>query len=107
MNTLRKIWKFSIEDEHLHGVDISGWGCYVFRMSAPAAERFTCDWIFKILVVLCDGKVVCGCADPIRGKAAGSLSPTLASAKSGTPRRSGKSGKDSTADIRLSVSPAG
>ena len=26
--------------------------------------RFTCDWIFKILVVLCDGKVVCGCADP-------------------------------------------
>lgn len=25
---------------------------------------FTCDWIFKILVVLCDGKVVCGCADP-------------------------------------------
>lgn len=27
-------------------------------------ERFTCDWIFNILVVLCDGKVVCGCADP-------------------------------------------
>jgi hypothetical protein len=26
--------------------------------------RFTCDWIDKILVVLCDGKVVCGCADP-------------------------------------------
>jgi hypothetical protein len=26
--------------------------------------RFTCDWIFKTLVVLCDGKVVCGCADP-------------------------------------------
>jgi hypothetical protein len=26
--------------------------------------RFTCDWIFNILVVLCDGKVVCGCADP-------------------------------------------
>ena len=27
-------------------------------------SRFTCDWIFNILVVLCDGKVVCGCADP-------------------------------------------
>jgi hypothetical protein len=27
-------------------------------------ERFTCDWIFNILVVNCDGKVVCGCADP-------------------------------------------
>ena len=26
--------------------------------------RFTCDWIFNILVVLCDGTVVCGCADP-------------------------------------------
>ena len=26
--------------------------------------RFTCSWIFNILVVLCDGKVVCGCADP-------------------------------------------
>ena len=26
--------------------------------------RFTCDWIFNTLVVLCDGKVVCGCADP-------------------------------------------
>lgn len=27
-------------------------------------ERFTCDWLFSTLVVLCDGKVVCGCADP-------------------------------------------
>ncbi|MCK4835494.1 MAG: radical SAM protein [Candidatus Aminicenantes bacterium] len=27
-------------------------------------RQFTCDWIFNILVVLCDGKVVCGCADP-------------------------------------------
>lgn len=27
-------------------------------------EKFTCDWIHNILVVLCDGKVVCGCADP-------------------------------------------
>ena len=26
--------------------------------------KFTCDWIFNILVVLSDGKVVCGCADP-------------------------------------------
>jgi hypothetical protein len=27
-------------------------------------QKFTCDWIFNILVVLSDGKVVCGCADP-------------------------------------------
>jgi hypothetical protein len=27
-------------------------------------ERFTCDWLYSTLVVLCDGKVVCGCADP-------------------------------------------
>jgi len=27
-------------------------------------KRFTCDWIHNILVVLSDGKVVCGCADP-------------------------------------------
>ncbi len=27
-------------------------------------KRFTCDWIFNTLVVLCDGTVVCGCADP-------------------------------------------
>lgn len=27
-------------------------------------QRFTCSWIFDLLVVLSDGKVVCGCADP-------------------------------------------
>jgi len=36
--------------------------------------RFTCDWIFKILVVLSDGKVVCGCADPRGERPLGSLS---------------------------------
>ncbi len=36
-------------------------------------ERFTCDWIFKILVVLCDGKVVCGCADPRGERPLGNL----------------------------------
>lgn len=35
--------------------------------------RFTCDWIFKILVVLCDGKVVCGCADPLGERPLGHL----------------------------------
>ena len=29
-----------------------------------AQKRFTCDWIYRMLVVNCDGKVVCGCADP-------------------------------------------
>ena len=37
------------------------------------APRFTCDWIFNILVVLSDGKVVCGCADPNGERPLGSL----------------------------------
>jgi len=38
--------------------------------------RFTCDWIFNILVVLCDGKVVCGCADPRGERPLGHLPET-------------------------------
>jgi hypothetical protein len=38
--------------------------------------RFTCDWIFNILVVLCDGKVVCGCADPAGERPLGYLPET-------------------------------
>jgi len=36
-------------------------------------SRFTCDWIFNILVVLCDGRVVCGCADPAGERPLGRL----------------------------------
>ncbi|MCJ7681914.1 MAG: SPASM domain-containing protein, partial [Candidatus Aminicenantes bacterium] len=36
-------------------------------------ERFTCDWIFDLLVVLSDGKVVCGCADPYGERPLGHL----------------------------------
>jgi hypothetical protein len=28
------------------------------------ATRFTCSWPWSILVLLCDGRIVCGCADP-------------------------------------------
>ncbi|HXH07788.1 MAG TPA: radical SAM protein [Vicinamibacterales bacterium] len=28
------------------------------------ATRFTCSWPWEILVLLCDGRLVCGCADP-------------------------------------------
>jgi MoaA/NifB/PqqE/SkfB family radical SAM enzyme len=28
------------------------------------ATRFTCSWPWSIAVLLCDGRVVCGCADP-------------------------------------------
>src|SRR6186997_256583 len=28
------------------------------------ATRFTCSWPWDILVMLCDGRMVCGCADP-------------------------------------------
>jgi MoaA/NifB/PqqE/SkfB family radical SAM enzyme len=37
------------------------------------SRRFTCDWIFNILVVLSDGKVVCGCADPYGERPLGHL----------------------------------
>src|SRR6476661_4313104 len=28
------------------------------------ATRFQCSWPWSTLVMLCDGRVVCGCADP-------------------------------------------
>src|SRR5690349_24729012 len=28
------------------------------------ATRFQCDWPWNTLVMLCDGRIVCGCADP-------------------------------------------
>jgi hypothetical protein len=28
------------------------------------ASRFQCTWPWNIAVLLCDGRVVCGCADP-------------------------------------------
>ncbi|MGH9174396.1 MAG: SPASM domain-containing protein, partial [Vicinamibacterales bacterium] len=28
------------------------------------ATRFTCSWPWSIAVMLCDGRIVCGCADP-------------------------------------------
>ena len=36
-------------------------------------KRFTCSWIYNILVVLSDGKVVCGCADPYGERPLGNL----------------------------------
>jgi hypothetical protein len=28
------------------------------------ATRFTCSWPWSTMVLLCDGRLVCGCADP-------------------------------------------
>ena len=28
------------------------------------ATRFTCSWPWSIVVLLCDGRMVCGCSDP-------------------------------------------
>ena len=28
------------------------------------ATRYTCSWPWQIGVLLCDGRMVCGCADP-------------------------------------------
>ena len=30
------------------------------------ATRFTCSWPWSTMVLLCDGRIVCGCADPVR-----------------------------------------
>ena len=37
-------------------------------------ERYSCDWLQSMLVVLCDGTVVCGCADPYGERPLGHLS---------------------------------
>ena len=28
------------------------------------ATRFTCSWPWSTMIMLCDGRMVCGCADP-------------------------------------------
>ena len=28
------------------------------------ATRFTCSWPWSTMVLLCDGRLACGCADP-------------------------------------------
>jgi MoaA/NifB/PqqE/SkfB family radical SAM enzyme len=35
------------------------------------ATRFTCSWPWSTLVLLCDGRVVCGCADPYGNRVLG------------------------------------
>jgi MoaA/NifB/PqqE/SkfB family radical SAM enzyme len=37
------------------------------------ATRFTCSWPFSIAVMLCDGRLVCGCADPYAKRVLGDL----------------------------------
>lgn len=38
---------------------------------AHLATRFTCSWPWSTLVLLCDGRVVCGCADPYAARVLG------------------------------------
>ncbi|MGE3274216.1 MAG: radical SAM protein [Vicinamibacterales bacterium] len=40
------------------------------------ATRFTCSWPFSIAVLLCDGRVVCGCADPYAKRVLGDTRTT-------------------------------
>jgi 3'-phosphoadenosine 5'-phosphosulfate sulfotransferase (PAPS reductase)/FAD synthetase len=37
------------------------------------ATRFTCSWPWTTAVLLCDGRVVCGCADPYGQRVLGDL----------------------------------
>ncbi len=40
------------------------------------ATRFTCSWPWNTLVLLCDGRVVCGCADPYAKRVLGDTRTT-------------------------------
>ena len=40
------------------------------------STRFTCSWPFSIGVLLCDGRVVCGCADPYATRVLGDTRTT-------------------------------
>ncbi len=40
------------------------------------AHRFTCSWPWSTLVMLCDGRVVCGCADPYATRVLGDARTT-------------------------------
>jgi MoaA/NifB/PqqE/SkfB family radical SAM enzyme len=40
------------------------------------ATRFTCSWPWSIAVMLCDGRIVCGCADPYGKRVLGDLRQT-------------------------------
>jgi hypothetical protein len=37
------------------------------------ATRFTCSWPWSIAVMLCDGRIVCGCADPYAKRVLGDV----------------------------------
>lgn len=40
------------------------------------ATRFTCGWPWSIAVMLCDGRIVCGCADPYAKRVLGDFRTT-------------------------------
>jgi MoaA/NifB/PqqE/SkfB family radical SAM enzyme len=40
------------------------------------ATRFTCTWPWSIAVMLCDGRIVCGCADPYAKRVLGDFRTT-------------------------------
>jgi MoaA/NifB/PqqE/SkfB family radical SAM enzyme len=52
------------------------------------ATRFTCSWPWSTLVLLCDGRVVCGCADPYGKRVLGDVRQEAVSAIWTGPRTS-------------------
>src|SRR4026207_391884 len=43
------------------------------------ATRFTCSWPWSTMIMLCDGRMVCGCADPYGKRVLGSATSTTVS----------------------------
>ena len=65
--------------------------CRTSKRAAPVslnylATRFRCSWPWETAVLLCDGRVVCGCADPYGKRVLGDARTTR-SARSGPARR--------------------
>lgn len=57
------------------------------------ATRYTCSWPWSIAVLLCDGRVVCGCADPYGKRVLGDTRTTsLADVWQGTTARQVREG---------------
>ncbi len=52
------------------------------------ATRFQCSWPWTTLVMLCDGRIVCGCADPYGKRVLGDARTLDACTTSGPARPS-------------------
>ena len=71
------------------------------------ATRFTCSWPWTTMVLLCDGRLVCGCADPYGKRVLGDAQTERRVGRSGPARRaSGAAQRHRTPAARSSAATA-